>query len=190
MRLFVAADLDAALRRRLGGIQQALRDIPLPVRWVRPEGIHVTFKFLGEAGAGGRPAIEAALERAAARAAPFRLHTGGLGSFPDRGQPRVLWIGLGGDLAAAAKLHAALESEFAPLGFPIEERTFRPHLTLGRVKGAPHGDWRPALSACPADGLGEIAVGECVLFESRHDRDGATYVPLRRCALPARAEGA
>jgi 2'-5' RNA ligase len=184
--LFIAAELDAALRRRLGEVQQALRDIPLPVRWVRPEGIHVTFKFLGEADAGRLPAIEAALERGAARSAPFRLQTGGLGTFPDRGQPRVLWVGLGGDLAAAAVLHGALESEFGPLGFAKEGREFRPHLTLGRVKGAPQGDWRPVLSACPADGLGAIVVGECVLFESRHDRGGSTYVPMRRCALPAR----
>ena len=133
MRLFVAADLPADLRAARGvaarGAQPANE-----VRWVRPEGIHLTFVFLGEVAAERLATIQGALEASAAEApAPFRLRAAGIGAFPDRGPLRVVWVGIEGD-GAAARLRHVLEMHLARCGFVAGERAFRPHLILGRVR--------------------------------------------------------
>jgi 2'-5' RNA ligase len=183
VRLFVAADLPEDLRRRLASIQHELRDIPLPVRWVRPEGIHLTFKFLGAVQEGRVAEIGRALEGAGRGVGPFRLQTDGIGTFPERGNPRVLWVGIAGDVAAALRLQAAIERALAAIGLPSEDRPFRPHLTLGRVRGQAKGEWRPALAEASERTAGVLDVQDYVLFESRHDRSGAVYLPLQRYRL-------
>ncbi len=180
MRLFVAADLPRELRDRLAAIQDEGRSWPLPVRWVRPEGIHLTFKFLGEVAPDRLGAIRETLETARHTVATFQLVTAGTGSFPDHGQPQVLWIGIGGDLESATRLQAAIESALVGIGFEPEDRPYRPHLTLGRVKGPPRGEWRSAAAAgVPVP----FEVGDFVLFESRHSAAGVTYFPLQRFVL-------
>jgi 2'-5' RNA ligase len=190
VRLFVAADLPEDLRRRLAAIQAELRDITLPVRWVRPEGIHLTFKFLGQVQGERVAEIGRALEGAGRGVAPFRVHASGIGTFPERGNPRVLWVGVGGDLEAAAQLRDAIERALGTIGFPPEGRDFRPHLTLGRVRGQAKGEWRPALERAARQAEGAFEVQDYVLFESRHDRSGAVYLPMRRYRLAAPGGGA
>jgi 2'-5' RNA ligase len=152
---------------------------------VRPEGIHLTRKFLGEGEAARRPGIEAALVGPARAGAPFRLEAAGLGVFPDRGAPRVVWIGVRGDLPAAAALQREVETALRAEGFAPEGRPFRPHLTLGRVRGPGRGDWRTALAGA-AEPEGEaFEVREYVLFESRLGPAGAAYAPLARFPLGA-----
>lgn len=183
MRLFVAADLPAGVRARLAEIQDSLRPVALPVRWVRPDGIHLTLKFLGEVPAGRRTELEGALRGPARGAAPFRLQAAGLGLFPERGAPRVLWIGVRGDLERAVALQRSIEAALHPLGFEPEDRAFRPHLTLGRVRGPGRGDWRDALERSSGADAGGFEVREYILFESRLGPDGAAYTPLARFAL-------
>lgn len=190
MRLFVAADLPEDLRRRLAAIQADLRDIALPVRWVRPEGIHLTFKFLGQVQGGRLAEIERVLEGAGRGLASFRLQADGIGVFPERGNPRVLWVGVGGDLEAASRLRDAIERALGGIGFPPEDRDFRPHLTLGRVRGRAKGEWRPVLERAAREAAGGFEVQDYVLFESRHDRSGAVYLPLRRYRLVPPGGGA
>lgn len=185
MRLFVAADLPENVRRRLSDIQDELRDLPLPVRWVRPEGIHLTFKFLGAVEGGRAAEIGRALHAAGRSVAPFRLEASGIGTFPERGNPRVLWVGVGGDLTAATQLRDAIDRSLEAIGFPVEGREFLPHLTLGRVRGRAKGEWRPALERAARRAAGALEVDDYVLFESRHDRSGAVYLPLQRFPLTA-----
>ena len=185
MRLFVAADLPREVRAGIGAIQDDLRPIPLPVRWVRPEGIHLTFKFLGEVPERRREAIEAALRAGAGGAArPFALEAAGVGTFPETGTPRVLWVGVHGQIDEAAKTERAIDAAFGEIGFPPDERAFRPHLTLGRVKGPGRGDWRGFLARFAAARAGGFEVREIVLFESRLDPGGASYLPLAAFPLP------
>ena len=103
MRLFVAADIPPEVRARLAECQARLRGL-LPVRWTRPEGIHLTFFFLGEAPADRLPAIESVVAGVAAEARGFRLLARGVAAFPGRGRPRVIVVGIGGDLDAREKI--------------------------------------------------------------------------------------
>jgi len=119
-------DALAPLRERRGG---------LPVKWVRPENIHLSLKFLGEVEDNREPELVAALQRAAGSRSeprPLTLQITGFGVFPDYHRPHVLWAGVTPDPGLELLQHG-VEQAFAPLGFPTEARTFRPHVTLGRA---------------------------------------------------------
>ncbi len=183
MRLFVAAELPADLRRRFLSVQEELARAPLPVRWVQPDGIHLTLKFLGEAGPKRLPEIVEALRGAERGIAPFSLEAAGAAAFPDRGAPRLVWVEVQGDLTAARRLASAIDAATARIGFARETREFRPHLTLGRVKGPERGDWRSILARAGAGAVGGFEVTEYVLFESRLGPAGAVHTPIERFAL-------
>lgn len=137
LRLFVALDLPAGAKAALAASCKELQGLlPAGMRWVNPAGIHLTLKFLGAVEAGRVDALLAALRSAAAAGdqPPFPLHLDGLGVFPNRREPRVIWAGVGGDLDRLAKMQRRVEQAMARLGFPEESRAFRPHLTLGRVR--------------------------------------------------------
>lgn len=136
LRTFIAIELSAEIREGLQHLQDLLKgQAPArSVRWVRPDGIHLTCKFLGDTPAAKVSEVKVALSRAAAEAAPFSFTVAGLGCFPNARQPRVVWVGLREPTGALARLRDAVESHVAPLGFPTEGRAFQPHLTLGRVQ--------------------------------------------------------
>lgn len=128
----MALNLPDAVRRALWSAAAPVRELGLPIKWVRPEGIHVTLKFLGEVQDEREPELRAALARAAAGGRPLPLAVEGFGAFPALERPRVIWAGLEPDPQLELLQHR-VEQEFAPLGFPAEGRPFRPHLTLGRA---------------------------------------------------------
>src|ERR1700690_3813670 len=132
MRLFVALDLPEEVRQSFRELIAALkRDCP-GVRWVRPEGIHVTLKFIGYTDDGNLEAICTALSFIASDA-PVEMRFHGLGFFPNERQPRVVWCGVQGS-ANLATLAAAVGRSLEPDGVPSEARPFVPHLTLARVE--------------------------------------------------------
>jgi 2'-5' RNA ligase len=136
MRLFVAINLPADVREALHAAAAPLREHDAPVQWVAPEAIHLTLKFLGEVEPEREDAITAALASVAGGRRAFPLPVGGFGAFPSRTRPRVFWVGTEA-VPALELLQHDLERTFADLGFPLEGRPFRPHLTLGRThKGA------------------------------------------------------
>lgn len=104
------------------------------VRWVRPEGIHVTLKFMGDIPAAMVERVLEALPPVAAGSSPFELAISGLGVFPNIRRPRVLWAGLEGGLTTLSDLQLAVDEAVGKLGLPKEQRHFSPHLTLGRVR--------------------------------------------------------
>lgn len=164
-----------------------LRELRLPVNWVRSEGLHLTLKFLGEVPDEQEPDLQAALAQAAGTGAGGRsipLALGGFGVFPDQRRPRVVWVGVAPEPALELLQHR-VEQAFAPLGFPTEARPFRPHLTLGRAArdagaAAPHG---------LAEALAGLAFSETVLVESVDlmastlQRGGAVYQVRRSAPL-------
>jgi 2'-5' RNA ligase len=134
LRLFVACELPSEMKTGLARIQDALRAQGAPpVRWVRPEGIHLTLKFLGEVSQDKVPALRGALAPIVEGIPPVRLSLGEVGTFGGRRGVRVLWVGIEGDLKHLARLQGRVESALEPLGFPPEGRAFSPHLTLARV---------------------------------------------------------
>ncbi|MEW6034102.1 MAG: RNA 2',3'-cyclic phosphodiesterase [Chloroflexota bacterium] len=135
VRAFVAIELPQEVKTLLTEIQSGLRRAGKTfVRWVSPEGVHLTLKFLGDTPADMIPKATGALEEAASGLAPFRLETAGLGVFPNPRQTRVLWIGLKGETQPLLHLQEQIETAFAPLGFLREARAFTPHLTLARLR--------------------------------------------------------
>ncbi len=188
MRVFVAAELPAAIRGNLAAAQRALRALSIDVRWVRPEGIHLTLVFLGEVLAARLQGIAAALQALrAVPAGPIVLEARGLGTFPERGRPRVIWAGLAGDLGALAQLQAGVAAAVREAGVAIEEREWHPHLTLGRVQGGWGDTARAAIARETMTSFGAFEVRAVHLFESELLPGGARYRSLH--AFPLAATG-
>ncbi len=135
MRTFIALDLDKPLKETLAGLVCRLRRQGGDIRWIRPEGMHLTLKFLGETREETVVKIKNALAVLARRHKPFCLSFVGTGTFPPGNRARVLWVGISESVQLKA-LQEDLEREMERLGFPSEERGFHPHLTLGRVKSS------------------------------------------------------
>ena len=133
MRIFVAINLTDEVRRRLYAGVGDLRAADFPIRWVPPENIHLTLKFLGEVPPEDVDEVGAALREALAGAKAFDLRVAGLGAFPSRRNPRVVWAGVDGG-RQLEDVHERVEGALALLGYAKEERAFHPHLTLGRVR--------------------------------------------------------
>jgi len=143
-------------------------------RWTRPEGIHLTLKFLGEISDEQVAEVARAL-RQIKSFEPFSVVVRGFGFFPDARRPRVFWAGLDAP-AALAELAARVESAMAPLGFPPENRTFSPHLTLARFKvPRPQAKLQELVRGQGGAVLGGFEVSECFLWESQLLPQGAQY---------------
>lgn len=188
MRLFVAAELPASIRARLAAAQSTLRALPIEARWVRPEGMHLTFVFLGEVLAARLQGIVAALAGlAGAPPGPIGLEARGLGGFPESGRLRVIWAGIAGDLAALRRLQESVAAALRAGGFAGDDRPYHPHLTLARVQGGRGDAARAALRSQSDTGFGSFAIEAVHLFESRLLPGGAEYRSLK--AFPLSAAG-
>jgi len=195
LRTFIAIDLDEELRQNLSRLQEHLREQmpPRSVRWVRPEGIHLTLKFLGDTAEEQVAAIQAALARAAVQVGPFSFEVGGLGCFPHSRRPRVVWVGLQELTGALLNLREAVEAQVAPLGFPTEKRAFHAHLTLGRVqRWASKSEVRHIGEIVASSALGtidEMEVRRVSYIKSDLRPTGAVYTTLYAAALGSGREG-
>ena len=191
LRTFVAVELPDQVRAAIGSAQAELRGAlgarAGAVRWVDPAGAHLTLKFLGDTPESAVPGIEVALRAALAGASAFALRTGALGCFPSGRAPRVLWLGLDGELEPLTAARGAIEAAIAPLGWPTEARPFSPHLTLGRL--------RPDASPAERAGIGKaagaiwpppptpLAVAAVSLMRSELGPRGARYTRLVEVSL-------
>ena len=189
VRTFIANELSEDLLEALGLLQDRLRS-QMPrgtVRWVRPEGIHLTLKFLGDTPVDQVDQVKAALAEAAAKVGPFRVTARGLGCFPNTRRPRVIWVGLEEPTGALRRLRDAVEAHVAPLGFPTEGRSFNPHLTLGRVqRGASSSEVREIGQRVAASSTGlvaEMVVLAVSYIKSDLRPSGAVYTTLLEAAL-------
>lgn len=176
MRLFVAVNLPSRVREGLWAATARLRDMELPVKWVRGDGIHLTLKFLGEVADEREEELTAALTRAASGGRALSLVLQGFGVFPDFRRPRVVWAGIAPDPALEILQHR-VEQEFAPLGFPTEARAFRPHVTLGRAaRDARARDFAGLEAALGRVEFSETALVSAVdLMQSTLQSGGAVY---------------
>ncbi len=170
------------MREALHRLQSDLRQHELSgLRWVRPEGVHLTLKFLGETPAERVPAIEGALATALLGTEPFRLALGAPGTFGGRRGPRVVWLDITGDVQRLRELQATVEGAMVGVGFAPEERQYSPHLTLARVPQPPRPGTAErvsrALEAVEPPRV-EFEVREIVLIRSRLQPGGAVYERL------------
>src|SRR5208283_736643 len=178
IRAFLAIDLPESLRPGLALAQGELKKSQADVRWVPPGNIHITLKFFGNLPDAEVPPIIAAARQAASQQAPLSLAVSGAGAFPSSRSPRVVWLGLGGDLLPLSQFFHRLEKAFAQLGYPPEGRAFNPHLTLGRVR-SPEGraQLSRALEKLVVD-WPRFPVREIILYQSVLSPQGSTYTPL------------
>jgi len=189
LRTFIAIELDREFLGILEDLQCRLREqvAPRSIRWVRPEGIHLTLKFLGETRTDQLSAVKAALDQAASGIRPFTFTAGGLGCFPNSRLPRVVWVGMYEPTGTLSRLQDAIETHVAPLGFPTEKRPFRPHLTLGRVqRHASKSEVREAGEVVAASEIGpldEMRVERVSYIKSDLRPGGAVYTTLHESWL-------
>lgn len=181
MRAFIAIDLPEAVRVTLRAKQAEFRAATRgdDFRWTRPEGVHLTLKFLGEISARQAEQVRKALG-AIGSFEPFPIEVKGFGFFPDPRRPRVFWAGLEAPPALeelARRIEAAMEKQ----GFAPDERPFRPHLTLARFKNPrPHPALESLIQGQNDTSLGRFEVAEFFLFESKLSPGGAEYRKLVR----------
>ena len=186
LRVFVAVELPDAAKEELAGLAAAIDALGVrEARTVRPEGVHLTLKFLGEVDAGLIPEIKSAMD-AAAGTEPFDLSLGDAGVFPSPEAARVLWVGVAGELGCLKRLQSAVERSMSGLGFRPERRGFNPHITAGRIRdGVSRSDRRRVTRALFSHEYARpaIRVEGISLIRSVLHPDGAIYESVHRSAL-------
>lgn len=197
VRTFIAILLPSEVRQALADAQARLRCGPGggAGRWVRPESIHLTLKFLGDVPDARLEAVYRAVAAACAAQAPFALPVAGYGCFPNGRQPRVVWAGVGdtpdGRLAA---LYRAVDAALGAIGFERDERPFRAHLTLARIDDRAGRDEAAALGAAVAalqgEGeLGRVPVARVSVMRSNLRPEGPHYSELYGVDLSEHGSG-
>ena len=184
IRAFIAIELPASVVSLLDKVQQDIKSLRLRAKWVRPENIHLTLKFLGNIDPVDIDKIGRALSDAAADFAPATLAVGGIGFFPGLKRPRVIWVGLGGQTQLLIELQRKLEDNLAAIGFPKEKRPFKGHLTLGRIKEAVNSNVIRQVMREFADLRGdEFVASRIILFKSDLQPSGPIYSQLQQVTL-------
>jgi len=189
LRTFIAIELPADILRLIELVQAQCKAVAPPgsVRWVHVEGIHLTLKFLGAVPASQLAVITSAMAVAAHSVPPFIVTISSAGCFPNSKRPRVVWIGISEPTSKLNSLQRAVESNIAPLGYPPEERSFQPHLTLGRAaRDATPSDLKrlgEIVTSANIGTLGQVTVSEIVLIKSDLKPSGAEYIILQRAHL-------
>ena len=178
IRAFVAIELSDEARKGLARLRRELeRKEHGFVKWVDPQGIHLTLKFLGNIPSKRIPEITQALEKVAGATGPFHLEIAGLGAFPNLKQVRVFWVGIRGEVDKLSRLQQSIESALAALGFAEEERPFVPHLTLARV--------REGASPLERRNFGELVAS--TVFEDKYPVEVEAISLMRSQLTPAGA---
>ena len=183
IRCFIAIELPPEVKAELTKLQNKLRPAGgSAARWVEPNGIHLTLKFLGNVSSGQIDDVTKAIEEAAGGTPAFSLSLGECGCFPDTRRPQVVWVGLAGDLKTLGELVKKLEAALVRLGFKPEGRAFTPHLTLARVKDTATQTERQALGEAvgrlPVEIATTIEAAEVCLMRSELTPRGAIYTRL------------
>jgi 2'-5' RNA ligase len=189
IRAFLAVKLPDAIRDQYAGLYQ--KDGPWrgDLRWVRPENLHITLRFLGDIAEAQVESLRPEVERVTQDAEPFRVTLGNPGCFGPRGQPRVLWFALDDGAQQLGSLAEELEEAVRRSGFAPEKKPWRGHLTVARSRRvAPCGDWEALLSQAGLTGL-SFEVRELTLFSSQLGSQGPTYTELWTATLNSTQKG-
>jgi 2'-5' RNA ligase len=183
MRTFIAIEIPSEIKSALAALQTELRRAGADVSWTKAENIHLTLNFLGEVDDRRVVEVEKVCVTSAAEFQPFTLSLADTGVFPNVRQPRVLWAGLAGEIEKAVEMQRLLEEGLALIGFDREEKAYRPHLTIGRVKS--NRKTRELLAIADAHQLPALSfdVTEIVMMKSELHRAGARYTAIARASL-------
>lgn len=174
-RTFIAFELPAVVKQQACQVVERLSFLDDHVRWAKPDGLHLTLKFLGDVSPDLMPKIIRIVQNVAKETSPLTLCVSDLGGFANLKQARVIWLGVKGDVVGLRNFQHTIETELTPFGFVPERRKYFPHITLGRVR-------RNAL-AVEADRVGPISpirfrADRVTVLRSELGPDGAVYHPL------------
>jgi len=188
IRSFIAIELPAELKLELVQLEAQLKSGEQPgVKWVDPNGIHLTMKFLGNIAVDRVEGITRAMEEAVCGISPFQLKVKELGVFPNFKRVQVAWVGLTGEVDKLAQLQKRIESNLTPLGFAPESRPFAPHLTLARLRAQTSPDEKQRFGQLIANTTFEAAhtieVDAINLMKSQLTREGAIYSQINSIRL-------
>lgn len=176
IRAFLAVPLPAALQQAIAVLQNELSGALPGIRWTRPDTVHLTLHFFGDIPADMLEKIRVSMLSVKLREKALQVDVQGLGAFPDRRRPRVVWLGLN-PIEPLHLLQQTCQEELGRNGFPAEARAFAPHLTIGRFRErAP--DLSTLLAVQAERRIGSLPVGQLVFFESRLLPGGARHIPL------------
>lgn len=180
IRSFLAFEVPLDMKKDITGVLEDIRRSKLNVRWVKVDNIHLTVVFIGNIREEDLPEIRAAGDAVSSKYGPFYILLKGLGIFPNARRPRVMWIGLDGDIERISNLRDDLQISLETFGLKKEKRTFKPHLTIGRFRKPGRGD--PPSEDILARytefrGAGS-ELDELILFKSELRPGGAVYTKL------------
>lgn len=183
--MFVAIELPETIRENLIMHARRLRELvpAAQASWSRPENIHLTLKFVGEIENARAAQLSEATARAAEQCSPFTIGVEGTGVFPPRGAPRVLWIGLIDADGGLGRLHASLEQECSRFGFEKENRPFKPHLTLARLRKPEHAKDLSEAHLEMRFEPEEFTASEVLVIRSELSSGGSKYTTVAQHAL-------
>lgn len=184
LRVFCAVDVGGEAATLARWLCRRFRDCGIEGRWSDPDRLHVTVWFFGDVMPADIPLLGAAMDRVGAASAPFSLSVGGVGGFPDTARPRTVWLGVREGARELTAIHRALAAELSPLGYLPEERGFRPHVTLGRLRDrASTARLAAEFARLVEVGAGSDGVGTLALLKSVSGRDGPRYETLHEARL-------
>jgi 2'-5' RNA ligase len=180
VRTFVAVLIAEELKQRIAEVQEQVKKLAPDVKWVAPENFHVTLKFLGNVSEDALPGVFAAVEAAAQAIPPFELSLSGLGAFPSPRNARVVWVGIENGREKLTDLARAVDARLSELGFDKEEREFKTHITIGRVKTSKHLDkLAEGIQQAEAGDMGTQPVTSVTVMQSELRPEGPVYSPLK-----------
>ena len=184
IRTFIAVEISSEVREQLVGLQEELRAGEASVKWVEPENLHLTLKFLGEVDQHELYAVCKAVQREVESFTPFEMTVAGVGAFPTLRRPRVIWVGITTGAEELTEIHSALDKCFRALGYPHEDRRFTPHLTLGRLREIRSGsDLGGAIERLARFEAGTSSVRQILVMASLLTPDGPQYTVMGRAPL-------
>ncbi len=190
IRSFIAIELPDELRLELSQLEARLKSDKQPwVKWVDPQSIHLTLKFLGNIAIDRTGEITKAIEEAAQGIPPFHLEVKDLGVFPNLKRVQVAWVGISGEAGKLVQLQQRIDSNLTRLGFVPESRPFTPHLTLARLHNRASSDERQRFGQLVAGSRFEVAtiqVDAISLMRSQLTKEGAIYSRISSIRLPTR----
>mgnify|MGYP001033121551 CR=1 FL=1 len=184
IRSFLAIELPKTIQKKIEEIQEDLKSSRADVKWMNPENIHLTLKFFGNIEESKIDPIVKSIEGTTRKVSRFSLKVRGMGAFPHLKNPRVIWIGLVDGKEVLADFQKQLEKTLEEIGFQPEERSFHPHLTMGRAR-SPKGrnELIGRIEKYREEELGDFQVERVVLFKSDLRPSGPIYTLLREVKL-------
>ena len=189
IRTFIALELPPSVISLLDKVQEDLKSMQLQAKWVRPENIHLTLKFIGNIDPGDTDKIGGAMMDAVDNFAAIHLVARGVGVFPGIKRPRVIWVGLGGQIQLLFAVQRVLEENLATLGFKKEKRPFKGHLTLGRFKQTVDPNTiRQIIREYANLYSEEFTARRIILYKSDLKPTGAVYSQLQQAVLKTNVE--